>query len=300
MPMPNFFIIGAAKSGSTSLYHYLRQHPQIYMSPLKEPKFFALANERLDFNGPGDQENVSRAITSMDAYQALFREVSDELLVGEASVLYLYSQKALHRIRQYCPNAKLIAILRNPVDRAYSNFLALRQRNEEPIVDFAQALQQEEIRIRNNWHPRWHYKQRGFYYAQLKLYFDAFSRSQIGIYLYDDLCANPGKLLRDIFRFLCVDETFIPDISIKHNMAHRIPRSKILHAFLSRSNVIKTVLKLFFPVGLRQRLRINLENKNLVKPSLPTKIRRELTQTYQKDILKLQDLIQRDLSKWLK
>ena len=149
MTLPNFFIIGAAKSGSTSLYHYVKQHPQIYMSPLKEPKFFALAGEKLDFPGPGDQENVSRAITDIHSYRNLFQGRTTEIVIGEASVLYLYSRRAINHIWQSIPNAKLIAILRHPVDRAYSNFLSLRRPNHEPIADFSQALQQEEARIQS-------------------------------------------------------------------------------------------------------------------------------------------------------
>lgn len=300
MTIPNFFIIGVAKAGSTSLYHYLKQHPHIYMSSLKEPKFFALTGEKLNFKGPGDRENVSRAIMDIKSYRALFHGVSNETAIGEASVLYLYSQNALKHIRQYTPNAKLIVILRDPVDRAYSNFLALRRQGCEPFADFSQALQEEERRIRNNWHPRWYYTHRGFYYAQLKPYWDTFHHSQIKICLYDDLCAQPVALLQAIFRFLDVDDAFIPDTSIKYKESPRVPRSKMLHTLQTHPNIVKFTLKLLLPTGLRHRIRTELGRRNLVKPSPSPRVRRKLIQIYREDILKLQNLIQRDLSAWLK
>jgi Sulfotransferase family len=170
--MPNFLIIGAAKSGTTSLYHYLNQHPQIYMSPEKEPEFFALEGRKLDFDGPDGKEVINRRIqrnrpTNIEEYRALFEGVSGETAIGEASPWYLYSVQAPSRISYYIPGVKLIAVLRNPVERAYSLFLYLRLRGQEPLSDFSQALQAEEVRKRDNWEWWWYYKDVGFYHAQL-------------------------------------------------------------------------------------------------------------------------------------
>src|SRR4029079_10146943 len=96
--LPNFLVIGAAKSGTTSLYHYLRQHPQIFMSRIKEPRFFALEEDPLDWRGPGDERSRGESITTLDAYLDLFEAVDGELAVGEASVLYLDHPKAPDRI----------------------------------------------------------------------------------------------------------------------------------------------------------------------------------------------------------
>src|ERR687883_42510 len=158
--MPNFFVVGAQKAGTTSLYYYLKQHPEVYMSPVKEPHFFE--GMQSEFYRPGRKV---MPVTCLGDYQALFQGVSNEKAIGEASASCLYSPKAPALLKGAIPNAKLIAVLRNPVDRAYSNFLHCIRVNREPLPSFAGALQAEEGRIRNNWGPLWHYKQKGFYYA---------------------------------------------------------------------------------------------------------------------------------------
>ena len=299
MTMPNFLIIGAAKSGTTSLYYYAKQHPEVYMSPIKEPKFFALQGEDLDFRGPGDQERMQNNwITTFEDYLELFRGVTDENAIGEASNLYLYDPKAAARIRRYVPQVKLIAILRDPAERAYSNFLYMIRRGREPLAAFPAALREEERRILNNWMPSWHYKRSGFYYAQLSRYFDEFSTSQIKVYLLEELTADPGCVLQDLFEFLGVDGTFVSDVSERHNPSG-IPRRKALHRFLTKPNAIKTALKAVVPPGMSRRTTLRIRNQNLVRPTLSPEVRTELIATYRDDILKLQDLIGRDLSKWL-
>ena len=132
MAMPNFLIIGAMKSGTTALYYYLEQHPQVYMSPVKEPNFFCSEE-----NSDGD------FATRLGAYQDLFRDVSGEKAIGEASHCYLYEPEAAARIQEYITDAKLIAVLRDPVDRAYSHFLHMVRNGSEPLTDFALALREE-------------------------------------------------------------------------------------------------------------------------------------------------------------
>lgn len=292
MTMPNFLVIGAQKAGTTALYEYLRQHPQIYMSPVKEPHFFTYEGEKLDSRGLGRSSNLP--VTNIEAYRKLFQGASSEIATGEVSPSYLYSLKAPERIRHYIPEAKLIAVLRNPVDRAYSNFLHLTRDGREPLIDFAQALREEKARILNNWGFNWHYQQKGFYYAQLKRYFDIFEQQQIRVYLYEDLNNNPASVLKDIFQFLGVDEAFVLDTSVRHNVSG-IPKNKVLHALLVNLKPITTALKPLLPAGLRQYIR----NQVLDKPSpLPPEVRRQLLEVYRPDILQLQGLIQRDLSKW--
>lgn len=300
MTMPNFLIIGTQKAGTTALYYYLKQHPQIYMSSLKEPHFFALEGQKLDFRGPHEQEEInSISVTDIEAYRALFQGVLDETAIGEASAMYLYSSKAPERIHHYIPDAKLIAILRDPAKRAYSSFSQMTRDGRESLTSFAQALQEEEKRIRHHWVPIYYYQQMGFYYTQLKRYFDTFGQDQIRVYLYEDLNTKPGSVLQDIFRFLGVDHTFAPDTSLRHNVSG-IPKNKVLHTFLGNQYPIKSLFKPLIPERLRQRLVVSLQNLNLEKsPSLSPELRKQLVNVYREDILKLQDLIQRDLSEWL-
>jgi hypothetical protein len=296
--MPNFLIIGAAKGGTTALHYYLKQHPQIYMSPVKETKFFVFEGEKVNYRGPGDLEANRSVITNIQAYQAQFEKVTHEIAIGESSPIYLYSPKAPERIQHYIPNVKLIAILRNPADRAFSSFLHLIRDGREWLTDFEQALKEEEKRIADNWALLWYYKNAGFYYLQLKRYFDRFSPSQIRVYLYEDLNNSPIELIQDLFRFLEVDNTFVPNTSTRHNVS-LIPKNKYLHEFLTQPKPIKSALSQLIPTRVRQRITTTLKEKNLTKPTLSPELRKELIEVYREDILKLQDLIGRDLSQWL-
>jgi hypothetical protein len=302
MTMPNFLIIGAAKSGTTSLYHYLKQHPQIYMSPVKEPSFFAVEGTKLAFRGPWRRWTSRNTITDIEAYRALFQGVSDEVAIGEASPAYLVHPSAPERIRHYIPDVKLIAVLRDPVERAYSTYLTQRLYGGEPLADLGQEIRRREAWVGENWRVKG-YVDVGFYYTHLKRYFDIFDPSQIKVYIYEDFRANPVSVLQDAFRFLGVDETFIPDLSIRYNISG-ISRNRVWHAFLIKLNLMKLVLRPFIPATLRQHIAtryvINLQRRGLVKPPpLESDVRTELIQIYREDILKLQDLIRRDLSKWL-
>ncbi len=184
MTLPNFLIIGAAKSGTTSLYRYLEQHPQIYVNG-KEPGFFAYEGQTVQLGGPEDQERFNRrVVTDLNAYEALFDGISTELAYGESSVAYLYIENTAHRIKQHVPDMRLIAILRDPVDRAFSSYLHLRRDGREPIANFTLALQEENKRIQANWDYLWRYVQMGFYHKQLKPYFDLFGSSQIIIFTF--------------------------------------------------------------------------------------------------------------------
>jgi len=296
--MPNFAVIGAAKSGTTAFYEYLKQHPDIYMSHIKEPRFFALEEKGARFCGPGDAEINSMSVTDLEAYRDLFNGVKHEKAIGEASNINLQDPGAPHRIRHYIPNAKLIAILRNPVEQVYSSFLRLVRDGHEPLTDFAEALKEEKSRIENNWSQTWHYKARAFYYAQLKRYFDLFDRKQLKIYLYEDFCRDPVGVMQETYRFLEVDDTFVPETSLKYNTSG-FPRSRRLNAYLTKPDPFKQFLERIIPEPLRRYIRINLINRNLVKPPLSPELRKQLTEDFREDILKLQDLIQRDLSGWL-
>jgi hypothetical protein len=324
MTMPNFLLIGAAKAGTTSLYHYLRQHPQVYMCPVKEPKFFAFEDtEPGSCRGTGNRDSMSQLITDIEGYRALFTGVSSEKAVGEASPQYLYVPEASSRIRRYVPEARLIAVLRNPVERAYSSYLHLVREGWEQL-SFSEALNEEEERVRDNWPIMWHHKNGGFYHEQLKRYYELFEPEQIRVYLYEDLKEDPVGMTQSIFRFLGVDEAFVPDTSLKHNMSG-IPKSRALHTLmdlqtlLRRPNLLKSVIKPFVPKRLRLRILLNLrnryltrserprqriladlQNRNLTKaPPMPEGVREELTEAYREDVLKLQGLLGRDLSRWL-
>ena len=302
MTMPNFVIIGAGKAGTTSLYKYLEEHPQIYMSPKKEPRFFAVENEEINFQGPDDSR--FKFINSIDDYQKLFSQVSNEIAIGEASPIYLTTPKAPQRIYHHIPNAKIIAILRDPIERAYSNFLDSLSRGIETTDDFSEAMLLEEERIKDRWAPHWHYKRKGFYFALLKPYFDLFEQESIKVYFFDDLKKNPQKIMKDIYKFLGVDHCFVPNFTVKHNPSG-IPRSKKLHTYLlkkvwSKGSQSNRTNRLRLASDFLQQIESSIFQLNLKqKPKISKETRRKFVDVYKEDVLNLQDLVNRDLSQWL-
>ncbi|MBE9062318.1 sulfotransferase [cf. Phormidesmis sp. LEGE 11477] len=297
MQMPNFLIIGAAKAGTTSLYSYLAQHPQIYMSEQKEPRFFALEGEQPSYGGI--TQGINRgSISTLADYQKLFEGVSDEVAVGEASTIYLYSEKASDRIQHHIPDAKLIAVLRNPADRAFSSYVHLVRDGFETL-SFAEGLRAEPNRREENWQPLWFYQHRGFYYGQLKRYFDRFDSQQIKVYLYEDLVRSAQTVAQDIYQFLGVDDGFVPDLT-RSNVSG-IPKRRWLQNLFMKDNPLKSVVKPLLPKQMRKRISRDVHRQNTGdKPAFPPEVRQQLIETYREDILKLQDLLNRDLSGWLK
>ena len=304
MTMPNFLVIGARKAGTTSLYHYLKQHPEVFMSPVKEPKFFALEGKLPDYRGPGDrwvmtQTSANRAVTDLDEYEALFDGASGEKAVGEASPAYLCNPVVPERIKAYVPEAKLIAVLRDPAERAYSAYMH-QVRDGRETLPFAEALDAEEERTRANWAPGWRYTREGFYSENLARYYELFGRDRVKVGLYEDLVEDPAGLMRSFFRFLGVDDSYEPDTARRHNPSG-VPKSRFVVSLLKRPNPLKSVLKPLLPGGLRGRISEGLQRRNLSEaPPLEPEARGRLVELYREDILRLQDLIGRDLSAWLR
>jgi hypothetical protein len=322
MRLPNFLVIGAAKSATTALHAYLAQHPEIYMSPVKEPNFFAFEGQRPRFRGPSKRDlghgwwtrdrlrnaRYELSIVTLQRYQQLFARVRTERAIGESSVAYMDFPIAADRIRRRLPGVRLIALLRHPVERAYSKFRQFRRDGLEPLDDFAQALEAESHRVAQGWSPTWHYKRRGFYHAQLEPYYDRFDRAQIRIFLYEDFQARPVEVLRQIFRFLQVDESFTPDTTQRHNVSAepvRVARSRLIDLLLDTRNPVRSAANWLLPSHvlwrLRQRLLDAVGRTGASPPHgpLPGALRRELIEEYRSDILELGALIGRDLSRWL-
>lgn len=304
MTLPNFFILGTAKAGTTSLANYLRQHPQIFIPKNKEPNFFMLEGCQLPpFAGPADTktlyETIYRcSITDIESYKALYQGVQQETAIGDATVLYLYFPKAADRIQYYIPEAKMIIILRNPIDRLYSHFLMVKEKYCLEPLDLMGALAQEEERIAKNWGWDWHYANIGLYYNQLKYYFDKFHPTQFKVFLYEDFCCHPLNVIQEIFRHIGVDDAFKPNILRRSKVAY-MPRNKTFDRLINKPNRLRSCLRAVLPSAVFHQLVTfgNRMNQVSYKP-LPPEIRHQLQQRFRPDILKVQDLIQRDLSMW--
>jgi hypothetical protein len=299
--LPNFFIIGAPKAGTTALYEMLAQHPEIYMSPVKEPRFFATIGEPPLFPGPAGDFLRRVSVWRPREYALLFAGVTNQRAIGEASAIYMRLPLAAQRIRQTLPHSRLIAILRQPAERAYSNYSFMRQHDIEPERSFDAALAQEDARSQAGWYPGIYYKKNGYYYAQLLVYYALFPREQIKVVLHEDLRNAPQALLRDLFRFLEVDENFMPEI--RRSNVTLWSKSRRLHNLATHPARIEQLLP-FLPATARRVIASALRRIdsgfNLVPPPpLDPETRARLTEEYREDILKLQDLIGHDLSHWL-
>ena len=306
MKLPNFLIIGAAKSGTSSIYRYLMQHPQVFMSTPKEPAFFGQEGEDALYYGPHDQDRAfhSRAVTNLDDYMALFKDVTTQTAIGEASTYSLYFPNAASQIKKHVPHATMFAVLRNPVDRAYSAYLHVVSQARERR-SFAQALAEEPERIRRKWNNLWHFKAMGYYYPQVKRFYDTFGRQQVHVFLYEDFRKEPLGFVQNIFDLLGIDKSFVPDMTRKWNVSD-VPAfpsvEKSLYALKWRIQGLQPRL----PGPIRWRLTPvintidNIRKRNRrVPPPMPTEVRTSLTAEYREDILRLQDLLGRDLSHWL-
>jgi hypothetical protein len=241
------------------------------------------------------------AATRLADYAALFaptaRASAPPHAIGDRSAGYLYWPTAAERIHHYLPQARLIAILRQPADRAYAHYLRLRQEGREPF-DFAEALRHEETRLRRGWGPAWHYRQFGYYAAQLERYCARFDPARLRVYLHEDWQTGPAELLRDACAFLEVDPARLPP-ALPRYAPRRQARSRAWHAFLTRPHPLKDRLRQLLPRPLADRLWTFVYSRNLSAQRLDPALRAELTDGYREDILRLQDLIGRDLSQWL-
>ena len=292
--LPNFLIIGAAKCGTTALYYYLNQHPEISFPKLKEPKFFSSAGETFPHNGVGDMSVDKYAVKSFKKYQKLFSKIKNKK-VGEASPDSLYFHKRTAKlIKEKLGDIPIIIVLRNPVKRAFSAYMYFKRDSRETL-SFLDGLRAEEKRLGDNWDYIWGYKKCGLYHQQVETFLNEFRNVQI--ILKEDLHEHPNKVLKQLFAFLDVDESFDVNSSIQHNMSG-IPNNVFSRFLLSRNNIcstfIREVIKLIIPRFLLEKV----AKKTLKKMTLSKQDEIYLTSYFLKDICKLEKLIKKDLSHW--
>jgi sulfotransferase family protein len=299
MTVPNFTIIGAAKSGTTALYTYLALHPEIYMSPIKEPNYFSLdyfseniKNSSTEIERKWWKSSYDRAVKTLDNYTLLFEGVEREKAIGEASPSYLSSPTAAENIQRHNPDIKLIAILRDPAQRAFSRHIQLLRDRKDTPKEFMNILRS------NDWRTRM-YTSPGFYHKCLLPFINRFPKEQLKIFLYEDLTRDPTTLLLNIFEYLEVSTGFTPDFTKKWNVSG-IPRSQLLHKMVwKQPEWVRSIVKPVLSSKAKDKIR-TLAHKNLEKPQLDDEAKRHLISIYRDDILQLQDYIDRDLSTWMK
>jgi len=293
--MPNFLIVGAAKGGTTSIYEYIKGHPDIFMSEeQKEPTFFPFAGLKRPVYA---NDKPVRFITDFEEYQNLFSEVRSEKIIGEASTpyLYLYDQ-TIQGIKKYVPdpeNVKILIVLRNPVERAYSQYMMKVRDLIEPL-SFQEALDSEEQRVNDGYHFDFFYKDRGLYFEQVKAYKDSFK--DVKVLFFEDLKNNPSQVVAEVYSFLGVDTNHDSDFSKTYNFSGK-PKFKFISA-LQRDRSKFRWLKDLFPTSFRNSLKHKLNKLNLERVSMSEAERESLKAFYYEDICKLENLLEVDLSHW--
>ena len=210
---PDFFLIGAPKAGTSALHAALAMHPHLYLCPVKEPKYYMCGDSPPpSYKGPGDAHSRQEWIWQRERYLGLFDQAPDGTLRGESTPFYLYNRDARRRIAADRPDARLIAVLRDPVDRAYSNWMHLWMDGLEPQADIVEAVAREQERVDAGWAPFWHYSGLGMYGRQLVDLFEHFPREQVLLLRYRELVDSPDQTLNRVFDFLGVEGADIEDI----------------------------------------------------------------------------------------
>jgi len=288
--LPNFIIVGTPKAGTTSLYHYLSEHPQVFMSEPKEVNYFS--KDEIEEQGLYYQDFKAKDLKS---YEALFNQVRNEVAIGEGSVSYLYYPKTPQKIKNILPDIKIIILLRDPIERAYSHYL----------MDFRMGLINlsfEEVVYKTSNHKKidlfyQQYIELGLYYKQVKRYVDTFGNTQIKIFLQEDLKNNTEKVIFDLYSFLDIDNSIIIDTNQQHN-AFSMPKNKVIHQLYS-SYIIRSLIKTVFTKKIKEQIK-NIFFERKKKPKLNYKTKEYLQKIYFEDIKKLESLINQDLSQWYK
>ena len=298
--IPNFLIVGAAKSGTSALHRYLHQHPDIFMSTLnkegvsvKEPQF--LVKSKLE-------KRLHFGIWEWREYLSIFNGVKEEKAIGEASVFYLYYYKeAINNIKRRLGNdVKIIIILRNPVDRAYSAFLHVSKSVKE-LLSFEEALNQEEGRLEKDLTltPMIMYKDMGLYYNMVKAYKESFKN--VHIILYEDFRDTTDEVMKNAFDFLNVNINTKINYSIKHNVGGRSWKNQKIKNLFQKDNIFKNIYMKFVPDILKHKVKeliLDLSTNKVNSMNEVTKGYLELF--FKDDINKLSELIEKDLKHWTK
>lgn len=296
--LPNFLIIGAAKSGTTSLARYLSQHPDVYI--LEASRHFVAPGIRLQYGGPNADAVAKRTVWRREDYERMFAGWKGEKAVGEKDAVYLSSETAPRAIFEAIPRARLIAILRHPADRAHSQFTHNLRALCEPSSDFRDALQAEAERKRCGWTDNYFYRERGRYAEQLQRYYALFPPEQLLVLLYDDLVADAAGVMRKVCRHIGVSEEHGLNVAERYNISEGVPTSGGMHRLLTQEGFLKSALRTVIPSSLQKRLWWALYRKNLRPvPKLDPHLRSELVEEFTDEIRELAKLIDRDLSAWL-
>lgn len=312
--LPTFIVVGANKGGTTSIYHYLKQHKQVYLSPVKEPHFFSkdidvnlfkreFAQNKLQdidkyVNGEMKEEFHAAFIRDIEQYKKLFSKVQDQKAVGELSTSYLFSEVAAKEIKALIPDCKIIICLRNPFERAYSHYRMNLWTGNSNEFDFYKALVEDYDHKPKVWGNAHLYTEIGLYYQQVKRYLDLFGKDNVKIIFTEDMKKNAAQVVKELYEFIGVDSSFVPDTSTRYNEVFT-PKYKNITWFLNKSG-IRPLMKRLSPQVLKNIfVKVFYKGKG-DKGEIPANAKQFMLEKFSEDISKLSVLLNKDLSNWIK
>lgn len=284
---PEYFVVGTAKAGTTSLFRYFSTHPSVYVPPNKETYFF------------GEYFYADAKINSLPEYKSLFKTVPKESICVEISTTYLYSRNAAKEIYKYNPDARIIMILRNPMDRAFSNYMYRRKTGNEECTQFEEGIKMENERIVSGKPYGFHYTNMGFYYKQVQRYLDIFKKENVLILIFEEIKENSNLFYQRISDFMEIQYLSSFNVSKRYNKSGEF-RSERFMKLLNSDNIVKKYFKKMIPQEKRKRLSgffkdLNISNRKIeMKPE--TRI--QMRDLFNEDIHKLEALTGKDLSFW--
>lgn len=265
-----FLVIGAARAGTTAVVEGIRAQPGTFVTQPKEPHYFALHGQTVDFQAPGDDSTINRvAVTDEDAYVRLYPgDPSPFTALGEGSVSTLYyGADAIPEIQRLAPEAKLVVMLRDPVERAHSAYQYLVSKGFETAGSLREALELEDARVEAGYHHIWHYRRMGQYGEQLAPFLGAFGRDQVGVWFYEDLQADYIGTLSSILSFIGLPQAQVeprPPVNVSGK-----PRSKHLTKLVSaaaRTPGVRGAMRTLTTFSFRERVRSLLLSRAQIDP----------------------------------
>ena len=299
MALPDFFIAGAPKAGTTAVHAALARHPALYMSAVKEPKFFLTDGPPPARGGPGDVQTYREHVWQRDDYEALFAAAPAGILRGESTPFYLYNRDAQRRIRALIPSARLIVILRDPVERAHSNWAHLWSAGLDPVDDFVLACAEEQRRIEAGWADFWRYTSLGRYGDQLEHLYTVFPRDQVLVFRYHALIESPGLVLDQICAFLGVPQGVLAEVPRENVTAH--PQLSLRHRTVAKALRASSAVSNVLPgaTTLTGSLERILQRDSRPRQPLTWEQRQALLPRFEADIRLLEVITGEDFGNWL-
>lgn len=285
---PSFFIVGAAKCGTTSLWDHLKSHPQVFLPGIKEPHYFTSDVQPPEFA-------AEHCTGDLETYQQLYQPAKGFAAIGDASTGYLWDQNAARRIHEVSPNAKIIVILRDPVVRAHSQYLMELLKGVETEQSFYKALRREVVPNEACRLLTYLYVEAGMYYAQVHRYLEIFGRDQVLVLLFDDLTTRPQVVLSRVTEHIGVESISLDTAELSAPVnPYRKQRFGTAHRLATRV-LSRDLRRKLFPPAVSRWLRYNSLLYDTKKPPLDAQSRRYLEEIYDPDISRLEELLGRKL-----